>query len=528
MGDVMNTMAPNPIDESTEELYEHAPCGFMSALPDGAIVRVNDTLLAWTGYPRGFLIGKRLRDLLPVPGKVFYETHYDPLLRMQGFVREMALDLVCNDGRLLPVFISSVQHRDEAGRPSIVRTMIFDATERRLYERELMAARRRAEQLAAVVESSADAIIVITPEGKVQTWNAGAEQLFGYSVAEAVGEPVQELIVPPELMDEFEHAIARVRSSHQVQLETVRRHKNGSRLDVSLGLTPHIEPPGELVAISAIIRDITDRRRLESRLRQADQLQSVATLAGGVAHEVNNQMAVVLGFGHYVLQALGSGHPQARDVEAMVAAGGKAAGISRQLLAFSRQLPIVRSEIHLSSLLNGLAPTLTTLLGAERLLVIPTRQAETVVSVDPIQIEQILIQLASNARDATPPGGQVTFVTEDVTLTDADSKRHPGDDVVPGRYVLLSVSDTGAGMDPGTLARAFEPFFTTKPFGQGTGLGLAMVHGIVKQHGGHVWVTSELDRGTTVRVYLPAVEEPDAGRPEPYEREREISDQATI
>jgi PAS domain S-box-containing protein len=492
------------LHESAEELYEHAPCGYMSALPDGIIIRVNQTFLNWTGYSRESLLGRRLRDILPPAGKVFYETHYDPLLRMQGFVREMALDVLRQNGSSLPVIVSAVQHRDSAGRPTVIRTMLFDATERRIYERELVTARRRAEQLAAVVESSADAIIVITPDGAVQTWNGGAERLFGYSVAEAVGRPIRELIVPPDHTGEFEEALQLLHSGVQMQLETARVHKNGTRIDVSLGLTPHIEPPSELVAISAIIRDVTERRRLEARLRQAEQLQSVATLAGGVAHEVNNQMAVVLGYGEFVLRALGVHHPQTADVQSMVGAAAKAAGISKQLLAFSRQLPIVRRTVQLSQLVDGLMPKLQQVLGPEKSLVVATNR-EIQVSVDPDQIEQILLQLASNSGDAMPSRGQLTISIDAVELTEADAEAHPGDNIVPGKYARISASDNGTGMDRATLGRAFEPFFTTKPFGQGTGLGLAMVHGIVKQHGGHVWAVSEPGQGTSVRVYLPQV-----------------------
>ena len=491
-----------PFDESPEELYERAPCGYLSALDDGTIVRVNQTLLDWTGYTREAVLGRSLRDFLPIPAKVFYETHFDPLLRMQGFIREMALDLVCVTGRLLPVLVNSVQHRDAAGH-TVTRSTFFDATERRCYERELLQATRRAEQFAGVVEASADAIIQSSAEGRVQFWNAGAERLFGYSAAEAVGQLGEQLIVPRDLLGEFTHLMELVRSGQQVQIETVRLHKSGRRLNVSLGITPHVEPPGELVGISAIIRDITERRQLEARLRQAEQLQSVATLAGGVAHEVNNQMAVVLGFGNFALKSLDSEHPAVGDVQAMVKAATKAAGISRQLLAFSRQLPMVRQDVRIAALVADAVPSLRELLGPNISLAIGD-QSDTLVSVDPDQVSQILVQLVSNARDATPPGGRVTITTEDVHLAEVDAEAHPGDDVVPGTYMLLSVADNGGGMDAETLAHAFEPFFTTKPFGQGTGLGLAMVHGIVKQHGGHVWATSQPGGGTTIRIYLPS------------------------
>ncbi|HEX6433648.1 MAG TPA: PAS domain S-box protein [Gemmatimonadales bacterium] len=491
------------LDESPEELYEHAPCGYLSALADGTIVRVNQTFLNWTGHSREAVIGKRLRDFLPLAGRVFYETHLDPLLRMQGFVREIALDIVCAGERLLPVLINSVQHRNAAGQVVITRTTIFDATERRTYERELLNVRRHLERFAAVVEASADAILVTSPEGRVESWNAGAERLFGYSADEAVGRPVDALIVPPDLVGQYGEFLELMRSGKQVQLETVRVHKDGRRLEVSLGLAPHIEAPGELTAISAIIRDITQRRLLEARLKQAEQLQAAATLAGGVAHEVNNQMAVVLGFGDFVLRTLDPEHPSGADVKAMVSAAGKAALLSRQLLAFSRQLPMVRQDVRLLNLVIQAGPALENILGPEITLAV-RGSSQAVVSVDPDQIDQILIQLVTNARDAVPAGGGVTISVDDVDLADADAEAYPGDGVVPGLYVLLTVADTGTGMDRTTLAHAFQPFFTTKPFGQGTGLGLAMVHGVVKQHGGHVWATSQPGGGTTIRIYLPS------------------------
>src|SRR4051794_30792643 len=244
-------------EESADELYEHAPCGYLSLLPDGSIVRVNQTFLRWTGYSREALTGKRLQDLLPVPAKVFYETHYRPLLRMQGFVREIALDLVCANNSMLPVFINAVEQRDAAGHPLVVRTTVYDATERRTYERELLAARRRAEQLAAVVEASADAIVLLSPDGIVQTWNAGAERLFGYTSAEACGRPISALIHAPGHEQEYDAARAEVRSGREAHLETVLAARTGRLINASLSLAPHVEPPGELVGISTIIRDIT-------------------------------------------------------------------------------------------------------------------------------------------------------------------------------------------------------------------------------------------------------------------------------
>jgi PAS domain S-box-containing protein len=495
-------------EESAEELYEDAPCGYLSLLPDGTILRANRTFLRWTGYTREKLFsGTRLQDLLPVPAKVFYETHYAPLLRMQGFIREMALDLVCANKQVLPVLVNATEQRDAAGVPVIVRTAIYDATERRRYERELLAARRRMEQLAAVVEASGDAIVLTSTDGVVLAWNPGAERLFGHTANEARGRSIRDLILSPGHEEDFARAVDLVRTRGELQLETVLIHKNGHSIDVSLSLTPHIEAPGELVAISSIIRDMTQRRQVETQMRQAEKLQSVGTLAGGVAHEVNNQMTVVLGFGHFVLEALGPEHPQATDVQSMVAAASRAARISQQLLAFSRQQLITVEEFVLAELVEKLAPALREILGEEHALLTGSDFSHARVSADPAQVERILLQLARNARAAFQTPGQLRITVEQIALTAEDARRHPADQIEPGPYVRLSVSDTGSGMDEETLSRAFEPFFTTRPFGEATGLGLPTVYGIVKQHGGHIWATSKPGQGTTIRVYLPALVE---------------------
>jgi PAS domain S-box-containing protein len=405
------------------------------------------------------------------------------------------------------VLVNATEIRDAAGLPVVIRTAIYDATERRRYERELLAARRRVEQLAAVVQASGDAIVLTSPEGVVLAWNPGAERLFGHSADEARGELIRHLILPRGREQDYTRAVDQVRSQGEVHFETVLSHKDGHLIEVSLNLTPHLEAPGELVAVSSIIRDITERRQVERQMRQAEKLQSVGTLAGGVAHEVNNQMTVVLGFGHFVLQALGPEHPQAADVQNMVAAANRAARISQQLLAFSRQQLIVLEQFDLADLVETVAPALREALGEEHVLLTGSDLSHARVSADPAQVERILLHLAKNARAALQAPGQLRIMVERVELTQEDARRRPGDQIEPGAYVRMSVSDTGCGMDDETLSRAFEPFFTTRPFGEATGLGLPTAYGIVKQHGGHIWATSQPGQGTTIRVYLPALVE---------------------
>ena len=494
-------------EESTEELYEHAPCGYLTTRPDGTIVRLNQTLVRWSRHEREALLGKRrFQDLLTVPGRIFYETHVVPRLRMHGQVREATFDLLRADGTSLPVLLSAVQRQDHAGHPQYIRCMLVDMTERRRYETELLHARRRAEGLAAVVDASGDAIMVTGPDGTIQTWNRGAERLFGWTAEEAVGRKARELLVPADRLDEHDRNLAELGAGREVWLETVRVNRAGRRLDVSLALTPHSEALGEVTAISAIIRDVSGRRQAEAEVRRAERLQTVGTLAGGVAHEVNNQMTAVLGFGEFVRRGLGPEHPQAADLNDMLKAARRAAYVSHQLLAFSRRGMIVPRVLDLHQVIVELAPALSQVLGADKAVTIGPDRARQAVRADRTQMEEILINLAANARDAMDTGGRLTITTEDAVLTEADRGAHADDDVVPGAYVLLSAADTGSGIAPDVLPHIFEPFFTTKPFGQGAGLGLSMAYGTVKQHGGQIWVSSEPDAGTTVRVYLPAVE----------------------
>ncbi|MEP6687951.1 MAG: PAS domain S-box protein [Gemmatimonadales bacterium] len=498
---------PEVPEESSHELYEDAPCGYITSRPDGTIVRVNRTLLQWTGYERSALLpDRRFQDLLTVPGRVFYETHAAPLLRLQGMVKELALDLLLRDGSSLPVLVNAVLLRDSAGRPVSIRTTLVDMTDRRRYERELLLARRRAEQLAAVVNASGDAIMRSTVDGTIQTWNRGAERLFGWTAEEAIGRRASELLVPADRAAEHAGILAELRAGHEVRLETVRVDREGRRIDVSMTLTPHEEAFGEVGGVSAILRDVSERRRVEAELRRAEQLQVVGTLAGGVAHEINNQMTAVLGFGEFVRRGLGAGHPQAADVRQMLDSASRAARISQQLLAFSRRQLIDPRILHLDGVVTGLAPVLSSLLGGDKALVIEPSGARRQVRADATQIQQILINLVANARDAMESGGRLTISTADAILGETHLRAHPADDVAPGPYVLLTVSDTGTGMDAATLSHAFEPFFTTKPVGQGTGLGLSMVHGIVRQHGGQVWASSVPGAGTIIQMYFPAAE----------------------
>ncbi len=265
---------------------------------------------------------------------------------------------------------------------------------------------------------------------------------------------------------------------------------------------------GELVEWVGTCTDVEDDRRAAEHLRQAQRLEAVGSLAGGVAHEVNNMMTAVIGFGGFALKGMAPDHPQRSDVAEMVKAASRAAGITRQLLAFTRQQVLRPSVLNLNTVVSNVVRLLGSFLGADIDLVTDLDPEVGLVRADLGQLEQVIVNLALNARQAMEGGGRLRLETSNVMLDSGYSARHPGTDVEAGQYVVLRVSDTGSGMDAATLARAFEPFFTTKPVGQGTGLGLSMAYGIIKQSGGYIWLYSEPGLGTTVKVYLPRAADP--------------------
>ncbi|GAB4112662.1 MAG: hypothetical protein Kow001_14410 [Acidobacteriota bacterium] len=375
-------------------------------------------------------------------------------------------------------------------------------------EKERLAAEteRLARQWQLTFDSSRDAILILDAHQRVTRANRAAETIFQCSLEEILGRGFWELAGRDS-----------DRTSSQVR-EEVLPDRVGEVMEVRCGdrwlaiVTDPVQGPADPTTVFiAHVRDVTDRKRmelersrLETQLLQAQKLEAIGRLAGGLAHDFNNMLSVILGCGEQLLDQLHSGDPLAEDVREIVEAARRSATMTRQLLAFSKRQPLKPEVVSLNQHLKEMERMLRRLIGEDIRLELSLKDDLGPVSVDPGQIDQVILNLVVNARDAMPEGGELTITTDNVELDSSYAGVHP--EVVPGPYVLLAVTDTGRGMEPEVKDRIFEPFFTTKGGEKGTGLGLSTAYGIVKQSGGHIWVYSEPGRGTTFKVYLPRTE----------------------
>lgn len=403
-------------------------------------------------------------------------------------------------------------------------TRLVPALQRELREAQIRRQRRLGEaenaRLALVVNSSDDAIFSISGDGALTTWNPGAERMYGYTAAEILGRNFS-MLLPEERRGDLLSARERLdRGETLVHYQQDNQRKDGTRISVSLKLSPILDAAGAVVGVSAIARDVTEYRRLEGQFRQAQKMEAVGRLAGGVAHDFNNLLTVINGYSAMLLGNLDSADPARECLEEIKKAGTEAAALTRELLAFSRQQVLDSRTLDLNAIVSDSEKMLRRLIGEDIDLAIMPAAGLAKTKADAAQIKQIIVNLAVNARDAMPHGGKLTIETSNVELDSGYMQKDPT--FVPGRYVMLAVSDTGIGMDAETQTHIFEPFFTTKEEGKGTGLGLAMVYGTVKQSGGFIRVYSELGQGATFKIYLPQFEGVEPAHP-PAELEQHLA-----
>ena len=499
-------------------LLEAVPDAIVAVDQKGTVVQINSQTEGLFGYERNELIGQSVEKLVPERFRRHHHQHREGYVE-QPKIRRMGagLDLygVRRDGSEFPVEISLSPVSTPQGM--LVLSAIRDISDRKKIEDDLRRAHeelgRRTDkqlweyrtQLASIVDSSDDAIIGKTLDGTITSWNRGAERLYGYTREEMVGASITRL-VPKDHPDEIPSILQRMRLGDSVEhYESIRVTKDGRHLEVSLSISPIRDSDGKIVGASAIARDITSQKRTESQLHQAQKMEAVGRLAGGIAHDFNNVLAIITACTELLRDRVDAQDASAQFINNIREAANRGANLTRQLLAFSRRRVVQTLVLDLNDRVKEVSKLLRPLMGDDVEVVMNLKPATALIEADPGQLDQIVLNLAVNARDAMPRGGKFMLETAIVEFDEAFAREHPP--MTAGKYVQLSVSDTGSGMDAVTVSRIFEPFFTTKEVGKGTGLGLATVYGIVHQSGGYIWVYSEPGHGTTFKMYLPSADD---------------------
>jgi two-component system, cell cycle sensor histidine kinase and response regulator CckA len=479
--------------------------------PDGQITLMNPEAERLTEWNHQQATGKAIEDVVVMVEEKTGQPIESPLRKALDQRSIMTLEkeslLIAKDGSNIPIDDSAAPIQDDHGNLMGGVLVFRDITS----QKEAMKA---IAQLAAIVSSSEDAIFSQSLVGRITSWNSGAEKLFGYSSQEIIGQHIH-LLTPPDLLEEVNLGIAQVSQGEPIHAhETTRKTKNGRILPVLVSISPIHDEMNRIVGSAVIMRDLTEFHRLEDQLRQAQKMEAIGRLAGGVAHDFNNLLTVINGYTNLVLSTLHPHDHHRESLEQIARAGDRAAELTRQLLAYGRKQLMQLKVINLNDVCRGIEKMLRRIIGEDIELQMIFEENLYPVKVDPNQLEQVIINLAANARDAMRSGGKLTIQTTTVQLE--ETMMGIQTEVRSGVYTTLIFRDTGCGMDAETLRHLFEPFFTTKDVGKGTGLGLATVYGIVKQSGGHIDVETRIGEGSTFRVLLPGVGE-DSSAPSSFD-----------
>ena len=469
---------------------------------DGLIQVFNPACQRLFGYSAAEVLGHNVKMLMPSPYRDEHDS-YVANYRRTGEARIIGIGRQVlgrrKDGSTFPMGLSVGQISDDRGLGFV--GIIHDLTE---FERTQRAEMQNMARLKAVFDTAVDGIILINSLGTVLMLNPACERLFGYPAREVIGQNVK-LLMPEPYQGEHDGYLASYRATGHAKIigigrEVVGRRKDGSTfpMDLSVG---EVRGDGGESAFVGIINDLSDRKRTEQQLVQAQKMESVGQLSGGIAHDFNNLLTVIIGNADTLSETL-KARPDLRELSDMIAAAGeRGAELTKRLLAFSRRQMLQPVTFEPNGLVENMARLIRRTLREDIEVVTALTPGVSNAYADRAQLESAVLNLAINAQDAMPDGGQLTITTGQAELDTAYQQDHP--EVRPGSYVMISVTDDGHGMAPDVRARVFEPFFTTKEVGKGSGLGLSMVYGYVKQSGGHVSIYSEVGLGTTIRLYLP-------------------------
>ena len=504
-------------------LLEWAPDAIVTVGGDGRIVFVNERTGRLFGYDAAELLGQPVEMLVPERVRPAHEGQcrayqHEPQPRPMGVGLELSARR--KDGSEFPVEISLSPVQSDDG--VLVSCAVRDVTARHQAEEAM---RRSEARYRALFMDALTANYVSTPDGRLVGCNPAFAQLFGFaSVEEAMASDPASFFARPEARQEF---LDLLRAQKRLEYrESTLRRRDGRPVHVIENVVGTFDEQGDLVEIKGYLIDVTQRKQLEEQLRLSQKLEAVGRLAGGIAHDFNNLLTVMLGHAELLLDELPAGSQSHANVEEIRGAAVRAADLTRQLLAFSRRQLLQPTVLNLNEVVRGIDSLMRRLIGEDVDLRTELGARLGHVKADRGQLEQVIVNLVVNARDAMPRGGRLTIETGNVELDEEYVSLHGS--VIPGRYALLAISDTGVGMDAETIRQIFEPFFTTKGPEKGTGLGLATVYGIVKQSGGNIWVYSEPGQGATFKVYLPLVDEPLEPRTAPARAVEKLGGSETI
>jgi PAS domain S-box-containing protein len=449
------------------------------------------------------MVGRSLEELLGKTDADFYPPELaqkyqadDRRVMETGEVFDAVESHRCPSGEEMFVHVVKTPLRDPAGRIIGVQGIYWDVTDRHRAEE----ARRR---LSTAMEQAAEAIVITDAQGAIVYVNPAFEKNSGYTRQEATGQNPRFLKSGKHDAGFYKQLWGTLTRGEVWHGRFINKRKDGALYEEETTISPVRDTAGRIVNFIALKLDVTREVQLEAELRQAQKMEAVGRLAGGVAHDFNNLLTAILGYSDILLRKIPAGAPMRAEVEEIQLAGNRAASLTRQLLAFSRKQKLEPQVLDLNKVVGNLQKMLRRLIGEDIELAIEQGADLHPVLADPGQIEQVILNLTVNARDAMPDGGRLAIQTANATLSESDADRPA--DAKPGDYVMLAVGDTGCGMTEEVKAHIFEPFFTTKPQGKGTGLGLPTIYGIIKQSGGHITFQSEPGTGTTFRIYLPRV-----------------------
>jgi len=473
-------------------LFETAQDGILILdAVSGKVVDVNPFLLKLLGYSYEEVSGQYLWDL-GVFKDIAASKEAFSKLQDHEYIRYEDLPLESRDGRAMAVeFVSNVYLVDNV---KVIQCNIRDITNRKQSEKE----RKR---LTAALDQAGEAIVMTDAQGVIEFVNPAFEKATGYGAKEAVGQTPRILRSGKHNEEFYQELWATISGGETWKGQMTNRRKDGSLFTEQATISPVRDTKGKIVNYVAVKRDMTEQLRLEAQFQQAQKMEAVGLLAGGVAHDYNNMLSVILGYTELAMHKVTPEHALYGDLEEIYKAGMRSSDITRQLLAFARKQTIAPVVLDLNQSVEASLKMLRRLIGENVSLAWLPKSGLSPVKMDPMQIDQILANLCVNARDAIASVGKITIETGQTSLSDVDCAERSG--LTPGDYVTLAISDDGCGMDKETLSHIFEPFFTRKEVGKGTGLGLSTVYGIVKQNRGFISVYSETGRGTTFKIYIP-------------------------